>query len=266
MERVITITGWRRPQLFRTLIESLAMNDLHGWVIRVQLEPSQFVEQYRSVASEILGTIPMICWTALFRQGAELVLYLEEDLQLAPDATALAQWYAENHRRGWMCLSLLSGGCGSEGFISDQRYPDILFLGKTFNSLGFAVNRNEWNAYLRPAWLAEEPIYDCRVQRVDGWDWSVYLRLIRTRGLYTVQPVTARATHAGRHGGVYCTPEFHDAAFAGLELAEGGSRRYRLVATQSLPPSLRRQALLWEQVNSALSVINAMRPAVRQRQ
>ncbi len=279
---MITVTGWQRPQLFRTLLESLAMNDLQGWVMQVQLEPSGLVDQYRAAASELLGATPVHIavnpkqlgirlnpydlLNRVFQAGADLVLYLEEDLQLAPDATALAQWYAENHRREWMCLSLLSGGCGSEGFISDRRYPDILFAGRTFNSLGFAVNRNEWDCYLRPAWLADGPIYDCRVQRVDGWDWSVYLQLIRTRGLYTVQPVTARATHTGRHGGVYCTPEFHDAAFAGLELAEGRSHPYRLVARQSLPPSLRRQASLWEQVNCAVGVINALLPAVRLRQ
>ena len=234
------------------------------------------MDQYRAAASELLSSIPIYfsvnskqlgvrlnpydLLNRVFQAGAELVLYLEEDLRLAPDATALAQWYAENHRHEWMCLSLLSGGCGSKGFISDRRYPDILFTSKTFNSLGFAAKRNEWDSHLRPVWLAEELIYDWRAQRVHGWDWSVYLRLIRTECLYSVQPVTARATHTGRHGGVYCTPEFHDAAFTGMDLADSESRSYRLVATASLPATLRRQVLLWEQVNCAVRVINGLAP------
>lgn len=122
MKRVITVTGWQRPQLFRKLLESLAMNDLQGWVMQVQLEPSGLVDQYRAAASELSGATPVQIavnpkqlgirlnpydlLNRVFQAGADLVLYLEEDLQLAPDATALAQWYAENHRREWTAVRL----------------------------------------------------------------------------------------------------------------------------------------------------------------
>ncbi len=273
MKRAITITGWQRPELFRALLKSLAANDLRGWDIFVQLEPSDSLDEFRAAAAESLCEVPLSITvnaqrlgirenpysllSRVFDDGADLVLYLEEDLLLAPDATALARWYAENHRPEWMCLSLLSGGCGSKGFISDRNHPEILFTGKSFNSLGFAVLRDEWERYLRSAWLADEPVYNHHGQAARGWDWSVYLRLITTPGLYTLQPATARATHTGRYG-TYCKPEFHDAAFTGLDLADGAGADgdYRLLATEAMPALLRRQVSLWDQANSALRVIN----------
>jgi hypothetical protein len=272
--RAITITGWQRPHLFRSLLRSLAANDLRGWSIFIQLEPSEFVEDFRTAAAEILSATPTSIvvnaerlgvrlnpyrlLSRVFNEGADLVLYLEEDLLLSDDVTALAQWYANNHRPEWMSLSLLSGGCGSQGFISDRKYPDILFAGKSFNSLGFVVRRDEWWGHVRPAWFADQPtFYDIRGEEISGWDWAVYHHLFATPGLYSLQTAAARATHTGREGGVYCLPEWHDTAFEGLELAEASaaSRNYRVLTLAELPAPLRRQAVLWDQVNCALNVI-----------
>ena len=176
----------------------------------------------------------------------------------------MALWYAENHRPEWMCLSLLSGGCGSKGFIADQAHPEILFAGKSFNSLGFALRRNEWERHFCPVWLSDLPIYNCEGREAHGWDWSVYLHLIMTQGLFALQPAAARATHTGRYG-EYCRPEFHDSAFTGLDLAESSAaeRSYRVLPIESLPASLRRQASLWEQTNSALRVMNKTMPQLK---
>jgi hypothetical protein len=279
VKRAITITGWQRPQLFRELLKSLAANDLKDWGVQIQLEPSEFVEEFRLAAAEHLPNVPFSLsvnserlgirnnpyrlLSRVFDEGADFVLYLEEDLSLAPDATAMAQWYAENHRPEWMCLSLLSGGCGSKGFISDRNYPDILFAGKSFNSLGFAILRNEWESHLRPIWLADVPMYNYKGREARGWDWSVYLHLIMTPGLCTLQPATARSTHTGRYG-VYCRPEFHDAAFPGLDLAGLQAKgSYRVLEVEAMPAPLRRQAFLWDQMNTALRVINELASKVK---
>jgi hypothetical protein len=272
--RAITITGWRRPHLFRTLLRSLAANDLREWDIFIQLEPSEFVEDFRIAAAEILSatstsivvnperlgvrTNPYRLLSRAFNEGADFVLYLEEDLLLSDDVTALALWYAENHRPEWMSLSLLSGGCGSQGFISDRNYPEILFTGKSFNSLGFVVRRDEWWRHVHPAWFADQPtFYNIQGEKMSGWDWSVYRHLFSTPGLYSLQPAAARATHTGREGGVHCTPEWHDTSFEGLELAEAStaSRNYHVLTLAELPAPLRRQAVLWDQVNCALNII-----------
>ena len=277
MKRAITITGWQRPELFHALLKSLAANDLRGWQIFVQLEPSEYSEAYCAAAAEILSGVPLSITvnperlgvrinpysllSRVFEEKADFVLYLEEDLLLAPDATALAQWYATNHRSEWMCLSLLSGGCGSKGFISEPNHPELLFAGKSFNSLGFAFRRNEWEQHIRPAWLSDQIVYTCYGQGNGSWDWSVYLHVIMTEGLYTLQPAAARATHTGRYG-MYCGPEFHDAAFTGLDLAEGlaTDRSYHVLTPDSMPPHLRRQVSLWDQVNSAFRFLNERSP------
>jgi hypothetical protein len=274
MKRTIAITGWQRPHLFRGLLRSLAVNDLRGWDISIQLEPSESAEEFRRAAAEMLSAAPVSITinteqlgvrmnpyrllSRVFNDGAEFVVYLEEDLLLADDATRLALWYLENHSPEWMSLALLSGGCGSKGFISEPNYPEILFVGKSFNSLGFAVRRDEWWRHIRPAWFADQPpIYTLEGNEASGWDWSVYRYLIATPGLYSVQPAAARATHTGREGGVYCMPDWHDSAFGGLELAEplAASRSYRVLTTEELPAPLRRQASLWNQANRALNVI-----------
>ena len=277
MKRAITITGWQRPELFNALLKSLAANDLRGWQIFVQLESSEYSEAYCAAAAEILSGVPLSITvnperlgvrmnpysllSRVFEEKADFVLYLEEDLLLAPDATALAQWYATNHRPEWMCLSLLSGGCGSKGFISEPNHPELLFAGKSFNSLGFAFRRNEWEQHIRPAWLSDQIVYTCYGQGNGSWDWSVYLHVIMTEGLYTLQPAAARATHTGRYG-MYCGPEFHDAAFTGLDLAEGmaADRSYHVLTPDSMPPHLRRQVSLWDQVNSAFRFLNERSP------
>ncbi len=274
----MTITGWQRPKLFAELVASLAPNDLKGWEVLVQLEPSDVVDEYHAAAKQLsevpvsirvnekrLGVRnnPYSLLSRAFDNGADFLLYLEEDLLLASDSTALAQWYSENHRCEWMCLSLLSGGCGSKGFISDRAYPGILFRGKSFNSLGFALRRNEWERHFRPVWLSDAPMRTCEGREARGWDWSVYRHLLMTPGLYTLQPAAARATHTGRYG-VYCTPEFHDPAFNGLDLAEGlkAGDSYQFYKAESLPAHLRRQAFLWDQTNSALRVINERKPTI----
>ena len=273
MKRTITITGWQRPQLFRELLKSLAVNDLQGWEVFVQLEPSEFVEEYRAAAAENLRAVPVSfvvnrerlgirrnpyrLLERAFDEGADLVLYLEEDLLLAQDATALALWFAKNHRPEWMCLSLLSGGCGSKGFISDRNYPNILFAGKNFNSLGFAVRREEWDRHFRPAWFADWPLYDFRGAITGGWDWSVYRQLLSTLDLFSLQPAAARATHTGR-AGVNVRPEWHDSAFKDLELAEASAttRNYQVLKLDELPGPLRRHALLWDEAGGVLKAMN----------
>ena len=59
MKRAITITGWQRPELFHALLKSLAANDLRGWQIFVQLEPSEYSEAYCAAAAEILSGVPL---------------------------------------------------------------------------------------------------------------------------------------------------------------------------------------------------------------
>jgi hypothetical protein len=256
------------------MLKTLAANDLAGWRILIGIDPSPVAREIASIAEKVLmghdfnATInqarlgikdnPLQLIEHAFAEGSELNLCLEEDLLLSPDATNLALWYQSNHRPEWLCLNLVAGGCASAGLLSNPDYPDLLFAGHTFNSLGFAVRREDWERYMRGAWITE-PAHVARFDgaKTGGWDWSVYSLLMGNPRLRTLQPVLARSTHNGRLAGEHCTPQFHDAAFAGLPIYDGdaGMRRYRVVPAGMLPSVVRRHVYLWYEMSRALSVL-----------
>jgi hypothetical protein len=186
----ITITAYRRPSLFEAALKTLVANDLAGWRILVGIEPSSIAREIANVAETILQghdydittnrarlgikENPFQLIERAFAGGSELNLHLEDDLFLSPDVTTLARWYFENHRPEWLCLSLISGGCGSAGLLSNPDHPDLLFAGHAFNSLGFAFRRKEWETNIRGAWMAETaPFVQFDGTLAGGWDWSI---------------------------------------------------------------------------------------------
>ena len=267
----ITITGYRRPQLFERLLASLRANDLSGWQVVVRLEPTPVAQDYIAIANRMLAGVdtriginperlgvrlnPLSVLQEVFARGSLVNIYLEEDMEVAPDVTRLAQWFCRHHQPNWLCLSLLAGGCGSPGLVSYPECPQVLFLAKTFNALGFVVLRREWQTHFEPAWMVDDPaVCGPTGERTIGWDWAVYSHLIRTADLQTVQPALARATHTGRGDGEHCGSEFHDLAFAEFPLADrhATDAPYRLLERDLLPPALRRHAILWHQSAQAL--------------
>lgn len=265
----ITLTGYKRPQLFRDTLVSLAANDLRDWQISIRIEPGPAAQEFVAIAASVLGgnahsvkvnetrlgvrDNPFRVIDAAFAQGSALNLCLEEDLLLAPDATALALWFLRNHRPGWLCLCLLAGPCGTTAPLSDRRHPEALFAAKTFNSLGFAVRGEEWRRHFRPAWFrdqtvlggADSPDPPC------GWDWSIYALVAADPALVTIQPALARANHNGRDGGHFCSPAFHDRAFGALPLAGNAAPDPRLVDVEDLPHEVRSHIHAFEELTAA---------------
>lgn len=257
----ITLTAWDRPALFRRTLASVLANDLTGWRFVIRIEPGDRAAQIVEVARQMLGDRdyslvvndrrlgirenPFRTIDQAFAEGAVLNLALEEDMLVARDVTAMALWFAEHHRPSWLCLSLLAGPCGSTAFISDPRYPDLLFESRTFNSHGFAVRRQEWERHMRAAWMGVanfRPDKGFGAWRHHwGWDWSIYGLVATDPDLRSVQPVLARATHTGREGGTYAKEAFHDRAFDALCLHGGGPVPYRMVAVEDLPREVRSQ-------------------------
>lgn len=259
-----------RPELFRETLACLARNDLAGWDILIRIEPSaisgDFVEiadrllsgsRYRIEVNERrlgLALNPFTAIESAFAQGSALNLHLEEDFLLSPDATAMALWYQRNHRPNWLCLSLLAGPCGSTGMLSNRAYPDMLFETRAFNSIGFALRREEWEKHVRPVWPVKPVPRGVGVRGwryAWGWDWAVYGALVANRNLVTVQPAFARANHNGPLG-ENTLPAFHEKAFAGLPLHEGRVAYYRLVDRQELPYEIRSHINCFDQHTGAL--------------
>jgi hypothetical protein len=83
-----------------------------------------------------------------------------------------------------------------------------------------------------------------------------FAMLMNNPDLRTLQPVLARSTHTGRVDGEYCTPEFHDAAFAGLPIHGGAEAlSYQVAPLDVLPTVVRRHAQLWYELTRALNAL-----------
>ena len=269
------MTAFRRPFLFKAMLETLLANDLTGWRIVIQIDASPVAGDIAQIAHSLLDNHdrdivvnpvrlgvrenPFRLLERVFREGSEFNLYLEEDLLLAPDATKLALWYEAHHRPEWLCLNLIAGGCASRGLLSNSDHPSLLFSGTTFNSLGFAVRQQEWRRFIEPAWMTERPdVVKYDGVPTGGWDWQVYAVLLDEAHLRTVQPVLARATHNGRIAGEHCPPWFHDLAFEGLPLYDGATalNEFNLLPLAELPSNVRRHAALWREMTAALRALS----------
>lgn len=268
--RSITLTGMARPELFREMLACLIRNDLAGWNIRIRIEPTDRSRQFIQIADQLLAGLrysigvnerrlglainPFIAIEGAFQQGSALNLHLEEDFLISPDATAMALWYMRNHRPNWLCLSLLAGPCGFTGMLSNPAFPDMLFETRVFNSIGFALRREEWEAHARPAW----PLGRVRAgvgasgwRHGWGWDWAIYGALVANRDLVAVQPALARASHNGPYG-ENVRPWFHDKTFGGLPLSAGRTADYRLFAEIDLPYEIRSHINCFDQHTIAM--------------
>lgn len=112
MKCVITITGWRRPKLFRMLLGSLAANDLRGWAIFVQLEPSEFVEDYRSAADELISAVPLFFTVNSERLGIRINPYRLLDRVFTDGAVAKCMLeYAADAKNRIVCACIMKLVC-----------------------------------------------------------------------------------------------------------------------------------------------------------
>jgi hypothetical protein len=261
--------------LFKAMLETLLANDLAGWRIVVQIDPSPVADDIAQIANSMLHAHdpdvivnpvrlgvrenPYRLLERVFHDGSTLNLYVEEDLLLAPDATKLALWYEAHHQSDWLCLNLIAGGCASSGLLSNADYPSLLLRGATFNSLGFAVRREEWQRFMAPEWMKErQDIVKYDGLPTGGWDWQIYALMLDHAHLRTIQPALARATHNGRLAGEFCEPWFHDSAFEGLPVYHGAAAvsEFHLPLSAELPSSVRRHLALWNEMSAALRALS----------
>src|SRR5260370_37464714 len=193
--RTSRATAYRRRHLFRSMLESLLANELAGWRILIQIDPSPVAADIAETAAGLLSGCdlqvainparlgvrenPFRLIERAFAAGSALNLHLEEDLLLAPDATRLASWYEAHHQPDWLCLNLIAGGCASAGLLSHPGYAGLPVSCAAFNSLGFAARRQEWQNLMAPPWMTERmDILKFDGLATGGWEWPI-LSLMR---------------------------------------------------------------------------------------
>lgn len=269
----LTIAANDRPDHLARMLDTLVANDLTGWRIFAGVEPGPHQSKIAAVFRgrlaghdltltenrQRLGVRdhPYRLIDRAFDGGADFNLHLEDDLLLATDALDLARWYATHTRPDWVALNLLAGACGSAANLSHPDHPDLVFATPCFTSIGLGLTRANWQD-LRPQWPAPRGIKrrgDMALAHA-GWDWAIVKWLIDHPDRRVLQPVAARATHAGATG-TYCSPDFQQKSFAGLELARDAPRTYIVTEVKDLPRPIAAHVHALIEANTGLGRLQA---------
>lgn len=270
--KTIAITAYNRPQYFEKMLLSLVKNDLTGWRVYIQLEPSSRVNEFLAIAKSLLAQHqyfiavnetrlgvqknPYSMLNKLFNSGTTACLYLEEDLIVSPDITRLANWYLKQPLDQVIALNLIIAGCNSVGFLSSPLYMNYLIKSSAINSLGLVFTKDQWEQHIKPNWL-KNPVYAVRRcgSPMCGWDVSLNAYALSHPDLYMLQPLCARVLHIGDEGGVHMPKKLNQFAFDGLAIAGEEACRVNYAICDdyiSLSQAVRSHLALWSECNEAL--------------
>lgn len=272
----ITITAYQRPHYFERLLKSLIQNELTGWPIHIQLEPSEHIDSFLEICERLLSPYdyfiginskrlgvrnnPYSLLKKTFSQGATCCIYLEEDLIVSKDITQIAAWYLRQDLDNILALNLLFGGCFTTGFLSDTSLPNAFIRSKALNSLGLIITSDQWHKHIKPHWY-QDSTYAINIhgKKVTGWDMTLFDYLLQSNTLHTLQPISARATHIGREGGEHASATFHDRAFSDLPLGAGDPTQYHIVDNPiDLPFQARSHVFLQSELCEALKTLHTL--------
>lgn len=235
----VTITAYRRPNLLRQCLESIANADLSPVtevILSLDFYDGPTICAMVDAFREFLREMPLIeCrWFQRFgrygvanntraayqeavKYNAEVICALEEDTTVAPDAFLYADW----------ALRDMAGKVYQQyAFVNLCSHQDPLGTDPTKvhedNQLrggyGWAFTRQFWE-YLEPRWNGKN-------RAPYGWDWNVTHLCYREQ--WTVlTPEVSRVRHIGREDGTYMTPAIFDAT--PQRLCEVTPERYKIV-------------------------------------
>ena len=215
--KTITIAAYNRPANTRILVESL-LGQIGSGDWRIFARVDRGGDQFYDVIDELgrLGdcydyevawpkeneginrnTYAVMTW-AFDRAGSDWNLYLEDDLELSPDALAMCDWFIERYdaiKRGYqdvaaMCLFNQGG----------TKRADTLHYTRRFTGWGFLMPRSSWVQYAKTAWFACAP---------GMWD-NCLANYIRAQGpkIVNVMPDLDRVNNTGEVGSHFSAERF----------------------------------------------------------
>lgn len=221
----LAMTAYRRANYLRESLFSLANNDdLADCRLHFSLEPgddevlgtcefTRFIPTEIHVNPHVYGVTgnPYEMLKRVFERGAEYVVYLEDDVLLAPDAIRLAKWFFNlPDVNEYLCLHFFNGQSSAE---ADSRDVHVL---NSFSALGVALTKYQWETHIEPGWYSNPA----------GWDHGIGNI---AREIKSLTPAISRSHHIGRHGGTWYDASRHDAIYCTNPMSTQVAPEFRIV-------------------------------------
>ncbi len=227
MKKAIAIAVYRRPKCFNWLIESLGQQvlplddylkvvsidkgDHHPAMVRLAAPFAQIVMTRKKHLGLNKNTFAPVR-EAFEVQGADQVIYLEEDFVLSPDTFNLVEWYIDNAKAlravegvrdvALKCLCRLP-----RCHLQTINEPGTIWLVRALQSGGLVIGRREYFRYVKPAWS--------HFRASGTWSKRIANRVRGFPGVYNAIPSLSRISNTGRESGYSVTKKVFDRLMKG---------------------------------------------------
>lgn len=204
---IVTCTAWRTEYLGRVL-DGILANNLRGWELYVGMEPGH-PKVHALIRS--IGFLPVTSWINGYNLGPELnpfvsinraivdgadaVLYFDDDMLLSPDALDLCNWYLDQTHLHDPATHVGINLCTK---ASDPALPNSVTDLETWEGLvsqGNCFTAAQWRNFIRRNWNRYDPTF----MDGDGYDWAWTCWAVHLK-LKILRPRLSRSQHIGEHG------------------------------------------------------------------
>ena len=207
--KAICICTTGRLDYVRACLESLSANDTTGWHLYASMEPGfpevhDLVRNFRNgdcvnawINGRRLGPElnTFVAHFSAINDGAEAVLYFDDDMVLSPDAIQLCNWYldhSEHHdpaTNAGLCL------CARRPNLPER--PNSVSPNDTWQGMvgqGYLYTRDQWFDFVKRNFWVYYPHFGG-----DGYDWALAHRALDLKKTI-LRPRLSRSKHIGAHG------------------------------------------------------------------
>lgn len=232
--KAICMPVFNRPELLRQALDSICENKATDWRVYLSVDWSykskeidQIIRDYhfKGVQFVVWGNGTnlgcslnafTVCSTAI-SQGAEAILYMEDDIVLSPDALALCDWYLNqlndpNDYHAGIAL------CRREGNVIGR--PEAIEHNSSSQGLlgqSWCFTRKQWFDFALGHWWSLPDR-----GHPDIWDWALGWKA-QQLGKSIMRPYLSRARHIGATG-------FHGKVDVFPDVISDGTHRNYFVA------------------------------------
>lgn len=206
--KTICICTTGRMEYIGDLIESLRRNKTEGWNLYVSMEPG-FEDVHSYIRS--IDFIPVTAWVngrrhgpelntfiahwSAINDGADAVLYMDDDMLLSPDAIELCDWYLAHNE--FHDPEHNAGICLCSRNPNDPSRPNSVSPNDTWQGMvgqGYCYTRAQWFNFVKRNFWVHRPHFGG-----DGYDWALGHSAVDLKKTI-LRPRLSRSRHMGREG------------------------------------------------------------------